>query len=132
MTTTFKGYDRGDGRIGIRNHVVALSTVTCANHVAEKIALKTDVIGITHNAGCLQVGEDFELTKRTIRGMALNPNVGAVLFVGLGCEQVRIKEMVAAVTDKPCEYVVIQESGGTRRAIEDGISKIEKLKESVP
>jgi altronate dehydratase large subunit len=97
--------------------------------VAEKIAQKTGTIPITHTCGCLQVGEDFELTVRTIQGMAQNPNVGAVLVVGLGCEQTPTKQLVASITGKPCDLVIIQESGGSLRAIQDGIQKIEKLRE---
>ena len=131
MTRTFLGYERGNGRVGIRNHVIVLSSVTCANHVAQKIAQKTDTIPVVHETGCLQIGVDLEQGQRTILGVATNPNVGAVLFVGLGCEQTRVKEMAASIRDKPSKYVLIQESGGTLQAIKDGISIIEDMKQEI-
>jgi altronate dehydratase large subunit len=76
----------------------------------------------------MQIGEDFDQAQRSIRGIALSPNVGAVLVVGLGCEQTRIKEAAAAVEGKPSDYIVIQESGGTFKAIQDGILKVEEMK----
>lgn len=124
---TFMGYPRANGRVGIRNYVVVLSTVTCANHVTERIAMQTGAIPITHTNGCLQFGDDLELTIRTIRGCANSPNVGAVLLVGLGCEQTPIKALANSVEGKPCKYLIIQEVGGTRNAIQRGREIIQQL-----
>jgi len=86
---TFMGYPRADSRAGIRNFIAVISTVSCANHVANSIAAQSPfAMPVTHEAGCLQFAQDLELTKRTIRNMGLHPNAGAVIFVGLGCEQV--------------------------------------------
>lgn len=131
MTDHFLGYDRGDGIYGIRNHTLVLSTVTCANHVTNRIAFATGTIPITHTNGCLQIGEDLELTNRTILGCARNPNVGAVLFVGLGCEQTPIKELASSVTGKPCDYLIIQEAGGTKNAIKVGTEIVNDMKAAI-
>lgn len=125
---TFMGYDRGDGRVGVRNHVAVVSTISCANHVVEKIALKTDTIPIVHDTGCLQFGEDRAMTERCIYGAGMNPNVGAVLFVGLGCEQTPTKNIARSVSGKLVKHLFIQESGGTSSAIIDGCAIVEEMK----
>jgi len=86
---------------------------------------------VTHDSGCLQLGEDLEQSQRAILGVANSPNVGAVLFVGLGCEQTPIKEFAASITGKPCDYVVIQELGGTEKCTHEGVSILEKMKKQV-
>jgi altronate dehydratase large subunit len=105
--------------------------VTCANHVVNRITQATGAIPITHTNGCLQIGADLQLTQRTLLGCARSPNVGAVLFVGLGCEQTPIKEFANSVTNKPCELLVIQEVGGTRNAIQAGIEIAEGMKADI-
>jgi altronate dehydratase large subunit len=127
----FLGYLRGDGRIGIRNHVVIVSTVSCANHVVEKIALKTGAIPIVHETGCMQLGSESDLTERSIFGVAMNPNVGAVLFVGLGCEQIPTSKLAKSVSGKPSRYLHIQECGGTSNTIRQGCEIAEELKNAI-
>jgi len=124
---TFQGYRRGDGRVGVRNHVLVVSTISCANHVASLIAQRTGTAAITHDVGCLQFAQDRALTERTIFGAGMSPNVGAVLFVGLGCEQTPTVEMARSVTGKPARHLLIQEAGGTTAAIAAGIDTVREL-----
>ncbi len=130
-TPCFMGYERSDWRVGIRNHLVVISTISCANHVAEKIALKTDSIAIVHYTGCLQFGDDRSMTERCILGAGQNPNVGAVLFVGLGCEQTQTKNIARSVKGKPVRHLLIQESGGTTQAIKDGCGIVDELRRKI-
>jgi len=119
----FLGYRRHDGTVGIRNHLLVIPTVVCANHVAIEISNQlTKSIVIPHQHGCGQLGVDLEQTFRTLAGYGENPNVAAVLVVGLGCESVRPRNLCdeIAKTSKPVEVVIIQEEGGTLRAIEKG------------
>ena len=93
---TFSGYARRNGEVGIRNELWIIPTVGCVNGVAERLARmlekETRTEGIdgirayTHNYGCSQLGDDHEHTRRILRDMALHPNAGGVLIVGLGCE----------------------------------------------
>ena len=124
---TFQGYRRSDGRVGVRNHVLVVSTISCANHVASLIAQRTGTAAITHDVGCLQFAQDRALTERTIFGAGMSPNVGAVLFVGLGCEQTPTVEMARSVTGKPARHLLIQEAGGTTAAIAAGIDTVREL-----
>jgi len=127
----FMGYRRPDGRAGVRNHVLILSTVTCANTVVEKIgrALDDQAISIIHAAGCGQGGDDLEQTHRVLLGTATHPNVGAVLLIGLGCESLDTVALAGevAATGKPTEHFLIQDVGGTTSAVERGIAIAHEL-----
>ena len=119
------GYLRADGRKGIRNAAVVVYLVECAHFVASEIALRfrgrdVQVIGFT---GCYPNLYAHGVLER----LSTHPNVGAVLFVSLGCEgfdRHRLKEAVAA-SGRPTEMVVIQASGGTAGAIAAGAAWIE-------
>ncbi|MDQ6926920.1 MAG: UxaA family hydrolase, partial [Candidatus Eremiobacteraeota bacterium] len=110
------GYKRANGAVGVRNHVLVLPSVMCANHVVDLIGRKVpDVVTVGHPTGCAQVGADFEQTKRTMAGFAANPNVGAVLVVGLGCETNESKALAQeiAARGQRVEVIGIQECGNT-------------------
>ncbi|MBC5810806.1 MAG: UxaA family hydrolase [Candidatus Eremiobacteraeota bacterium] len=121
---TFEGYHRPNGTVGVRNHVLVIPSVMCANHVVDRIGRKlTDAIVVQHPTGCSQVGADFEQTKRTMAGFAANPNVAAVLVVGLGCETNESKALAheIAARGQRVEVIGIQESDGTTNTIARGI-----------
>ena len=120
---TFQGYPRPDGSVGVRNHVLVLPTVACSCHVAAGVAEGVPgAVAIAHQHGCAQIGEDAEATFRTLVGTGANPNVAAVLVVGLGCEQHAARAFAEAIraTGKPVEWLGIQAEGGTSRAIARG------------
>src|SRR3989454_9865046 len=86
----FLGFPRADGRVGVRNHVLVVPTVICSAVVAERIAASIAPVGaaLPHLAGCGQLGPDLTLTHETLAAYCRHPNVGAVIVVALGCEQV--------------------------------------------
>ena len=119
----FKGYRRPDGRTGTRNYVGVLSTVVCANEVAERIA--REVRGATaflHHQGCGQMPTDVARVSQTLIGLGQNPNLASVLLVSLGCESVVVEEVAQAIaaTGKRVEHLVIQEEGGAARSVAKG------------
>jgi len=121
----FQGFRRPDGRVGTRNHVLVVPTVICSSVVAERIAAAAQPLGaaLPHLAGCGQLGPDMRLTHETLGAYCAHPNVGAVIVVALGCEQV-VAQMLADAGrkhGKPVEIVAIQAEGGTVRATEKGI-----------
>lgn len=122
---SFLGYERQNGSIGLRNYVAILPSVGCASEVATRIARRVEgAVAIIHHQGCIQLGSDLEVTVRTLIGLGRNPNVAAVLVIGLGCESVS-PEMLAeeiAESKKPVETVIIQELGGTIETIERGVT----------
>ena len=120
----FMGYRRPDGQIGTRNHVLVVPTVICSAVVSERIAASAAPVSVAlpHLAGCGQLGPDMRLTHETLAAYCAHPNVGAVLVVALGCEQV-IAQMLSETArrhGKPAEIIAIQSDGGTVRATEKG------------
>jgi altronate dehydratase len=125
------GFARPDGRFGVRNHVLVLPSVVCSSHSALEIAGDGDgrAIAITHQHGCLHVGDDLVHTERELVGTAVNPNVAGVVVVSLGCETIngaRLAREIAARGQR-VELVGIQASGGTRHAIAEGRAAVQRL-----
>ena len=90
---TFMGYKRADGQVGIRNEVWIIPTVGCVNGIVQECANRLrqetgsdKIFAFPHNYGCSQLGDDHENTKKILRDMVHHPNAGAILVVGLGCE----------------------------------------------
>ncbi len=129
LNTKFLGFRRHDGRVGIRNHVLVLPTVHCANGVVEAIGRKVpEAIAIPHIYGCSQIGKDREQTKRVLEAYSSHPNVGAVLVVGLGCEQISAKDLAGSLKEKGMNAasLIIQERG-SRASIERGVRIVRRL-----
>ena len=100
--TTFRGYRRENGRVGVRNHVVVLPVDDLSNAACEAVANNIKgAMAIPHPYGRLQFGADLELHFRTLIGTGANPNVAAVVVIGIeeGWTQ-RVVEGIAA-TGKP-------------------------------
>src|SRR5215210_4925353 len=119
------GYIRADGSVGVRNHVLVVPTVICAAVVAERIAAAIAPVGaaLPHLAGCGQIGPDLTVTHETLAAYARHPNVGAVIVVALGCEQVIAQHLAdtARQSGRPAQIVSIQGEGGTVKATARGI-----------
>jgi len=116
----FWGYKRPDGRVGVRNHVLVVPTVICSAVVADRVAAAVAPIGasLPHTAGCGQLGPDLRVTHDTLAAYCGHPNVGAVVVIALGCEQVVAQQLAEAArrAGKPAAIVAIQSEGGTVRA----------------
>jgi altronate hydrolase len=144
---SFMGYRRADGRVGVRNYVGVLTSVNCSATVARLIAQEAErsglldefpnvdgIVPLTHTSGCGMAGsgEGFDLLRRTLWGTAANPNFGAVMLVGLGCEVIQTgrfaKDFGLAGRDT-FQSFTIQDAGGTRKAVEQGL---ERLREMLP
>jgi altronate dehydratase large subunit len=131
MTQAFLGYRRAGGQVGVRNHVLVVPTVICAAVVAERIAAAIAPIGaaLPHLAGCGQIGPDLSVTHDTLAAYTRHPNVGAVIVVALGCEQVVAQYLAdsARQAGKDARIVSIQGEGGTVRATARGIEIAREL-----
>ncbi|HEN8800531.1 TPA: UxaA family hydrolase [Pseudomonas putida] len=109
---TFLGYRRDNGRVGIRNHVIILPVDDISNAAAEAVANNIKgTLGLPHPYGRLQFGEDLELHFRTLIGTGCNPNVAAVVVIGIepGWTR-RVVEGIRA-TGKPVEGFWIEQNG---------------------
>lgn len=128
---SFWGYPRPDGPAGARNYVGVISTVTCANDVAQWIAEKVPGCApFTHQQGCGQTKPDMEIVHRTLISLGCNPNLAAVVLVSLGCEGSadHIVDGIAA-SGKPVAKVVIQELGGVGAAFAEGLRLARQMAE---
>jgi len=106
------GYRRPDGRVGVRNHVVAIPVDDLSNAAVEGIAkLVPGVVPLPHHYGRLQFGEDLDLTFRTLIGTGCNPNVAAAVVVGIEPSWTdRVVEGIAA-SGKPVVGLAIERHG---------------------
>ena len=117
-TTTIQGYKRADGQVGIRNRLLVLFTVVCAEEVSRRIAWQLDDAVVAGWRDCLP----DEGAKRKMIRVAQNPNIAGVLVLSLGCECSDAAGIAGSIADsgKPAELISIQAEGGTKNAIAKG------------
>ncbi|BCL69503.1 D-galactarate dehydratase [Vibrio nigripulchritudo] len=109
---TFMGYRRENGRVGVRNHVLILPLDDISNAACEAVANNIKgTIAIPHAYGRLQFGADLDLHFRTIIGTGSNPNVAAVVVIGIepGWTQ-KVVDGIAE-TGKPVKGFSIEQNG---------------------
>lgn len=112
MKDTFMGYRRDNGRVGIRNHVIILPLDDLSNAACEAVANNIKgTLALPHAYGRLQFGEDLELHFRTLIGTGSNPNVAAVVVIGIEPQWTqRVVDGIAA-TGKPVAGFAIEKHG---------------------
>src|SRR3954451_9320928 len=133
---SFQGYLRPDGQVGTRNYIGIITSVNCSATVARAVADRLNrsgelarygnvdgIVALTHGGGCAlgTQTEGYASLTRTLSGYARNPNFGAILMVGLGCETNQISQILErhALQEGPLlRTMTIQREGGTRRTIE--------------
>lgn len=123
------GFLRQDGRKGVRNLVLVMYTVECAQHVAHAIAAGEEDVQVLGFPGCY----DNQYAVRLMLALGRHPNVGAVLAVGLGCEYTRpdkIADLVAQ-SGRPSDWFYIQSQGGTKKSIERGKRTVRDMRERI-
>lgn len=116
------GYLRRNGTMGIRNELWIVPSVGCVNGQAQAIAARVkaecdcshldDVRVYTHNYGCSQLGEDHANTQKALAALVKHPNAGAVLVLGLGCENNQVsalKEVIGEWDPERVKFLVAQE-----------------------
>ncbi|MDE6623048.1 MAG: altronate dehydratase family protein [Alistipes sp.] len=116
------GYLRKNGTMGIRNELWIVPSVGCVNGQAQAIAARVkaecdcshldDVRVYTHNYGCSQLGDDHANTQRALAALVKHPNAGAVLVLGLGCENNQVsalKETIGEWDDERVKFLIAQE-----------------------
>jgi altronate hydrolase len=118
---------RSDGPKGIRNTLVVAYLVECAHHVAREIQFpyREQGVHLIGFSGCYP--NDYSL--RMMKSLCTHPNVGGVLLLSLGCEGFNRHELQYAILDsgRPCELLVIQQTGGTRATIASGRERVEAI-----
>jgi altronate dehydratase large subunit len=120
---TFNGFPRLDGSVGVRNDVVVLPTVSCANGVVAAIARQApEIVSLYHSHGCGRKGSDLEIHTRTLGNLCCNPNIAAVLIISLGCESLQPDALIEYLekNGKPHALLTIQEEGGSQKTAAKG------------
>jgi len=109
---TITAWRRENGRVGVRNHVLILPVDDISNAACESVANNVKgTLAIPHAYGRLQFGEDLDLHFRTMIGTGSNPNVAAVVVIGIEPEWTKIIVDGIAKTGKPVEGFSIEQKG---------------------
>ena len=141
---TFQGIVREDGKVGTRNYIGVLATVSCSVSVARLIANGVPkeqlsrfphvdgIVSLGHGSGCGMADdqEAFSLLQRTLAGYARNPNFAAILLVGLGCEVNNLDCLLknkSLYTGPALRALNIQETGGSRVTVTRGVEAITEM-----
>ncbi len=140
-TPMLEGWPRGDGRKGIRNVVAVAYLVECAHHVAREIVAQFrepfdafDDPAAPREASVHLIGfpgcYPNSYAEKMMTRLTTHPNVGAVLFVSLGCESMNKHYLVEQVraSGRPVEVLTIQEKGGTRSTIQHGMDWVREAR----
>ncbi|SJZ54842.1 D-altronate dehydratase [Consotaella salsifontis] len=126
---TIDAYVRANGEIGVRNDLWIIPLVGCINGLAKNVARRFERMGalpegcrvlvLDHPYGCSQLGDDLDNTRNILRDLAVHPNAGGVLIMGLGCEN-NTRELFIQGFEHPdprrIRYLTTQEVGDEMEA----------------
>lgn len=143
---SFQGYRRTGGTVGTRNYIALIATVNCSATVIRRAAEQINqsgllaeyanvdgVFALAHGSGCGMnaSGPGWDNLNRVIMGYAAHPNVGAAVFVGLGCEMMQISRLrrshEEARNAAQFHAISIQESGSTQATINAVVAKVQEI-----
>ena len=134
---SFKGYRRKNGEVGIRNEIWVIPTVGCVNGITHRLTDRLQqetqgagvdaIVAFPHNYGCSQLGDDHENTRKILRDMVLHPNAGAVLVVGLGCENNQVGAFREILGDYDTERIRFMETQKVDDELETGMALLREL-----
>lgn len=129
LQRSWPGYLRADGRKGIRNLLLVIYTVECAQFVAHAIASDEPDAHVIGFPGCY----DNQYAVRLLLALARHPNVGAVLAVGLGCEYTQPAKIADVVrkSGRLAESFFIQDAGGTSKSVAKGKALLAQMREQM-
>lgn len=135
-------YRRANGDVGIRNELWILPTVGCVNGIARQILQRflketqdaEDIDGaflFSHTFGCSQLGQDHDNTRTMLQNMVRHPNAGAVLVIGLGCENNQVdafRDTLGSFESDRVEFMVCQQHDDE---VEAGLERLHALYEKM-
>jgi altronate hydrolase len=132
----FMGYRRADGQVGIRNEVWILCTVGCVAETVRRIAEQAQarfagrcdgIFAFGHPFGCSQLGDDLSGTRQLLASLAQHPNAGAVLVVGLGCENNQLSALIADLGSRGADRLAYFNAQAVADEIESGVEALAPL-----
>ena len=145
LNKTFSGYVRKNGLTGTRNYYLVVPTSMCVSETADQVVRYLEsskdvehkypnvdgIVAISNTEGCgCAANEQIERFLGVLKGYIRHPNVGGCLIMDLGCEQTNYEKMFSCLSDtvaenlKPIDWITVQESGGTRLAIDKAVNII--------
>ena len=139
-TLYFDGYRRSSGKVGTRNEIWILSTVGCVSSLTRKIAWAANelhkdecdgIFAFTHPFGCSQTGDDLEDTRLIMANLALHPNAGAVLIIGLGCEDNQGSLLLDALPESRKARIGFFNCQGVANEFAEGMASVAKLVQQI-
>lgn len=146
---TVNVYERSNGEVGIRNELWIIPTVGCVNGTAntiiktftakmaekgidlDKLDYLDGVYAFPHNYGCSQMGDDHANTRQTLQNIALHPNAGGVLILGLGCENNQVETFMETLCSFDTDRIVPLIAQQTEDEIEASCMVLERLLEKM-
>lgn len=141
LPTEFQGYRRANGKVGTRNELWIINTVGCVNRAAMRVAelarkefaellSLSNIDGIhafTHPFGCSQLGDDLSNTRELLAGLIQHPNAGAVLILGLGCENNQLAKLLQASPDVDQQRIRAFNAQQVEDEVEQGLAAVGEL-----
>ncbi len=145
---TFDGYVRADGSVGTRNLVGVVTSGMCSSTEAREIASRAmreiysrakypnvdGVVPVVHESGCgMPDGRPVRLLNQLLANSLRHPNLGAAIYIDLGCGKTCVECSVPIFEDSVPGYngrvvnMTIQQLGGSRKTVERGLEVVEKL-----
>ncbi len=128
----FLGYQRYDGRVGIRNLILVFAVVECVEGIARRVAEQVkSAVPVTQHYSCLHLGN--EQVVNTMVGIAENPNIAGVILIGMGCEalQPEIFSERLSGSGKPVEILSVREMGGVVRTVKRGVEIARNIEDKI-
>ncbi len=125
------GYVRADGRVGFRNYIAVIPLAGCAQEVARRIADKVDsAVLLPQPLGCDLGGADMERLGTILYQLATHPNVGAAIFVTLGCAEANSHKTSERTgkTGRDVKMINVQQVGGTSACIAAGVEAAKEMR----
>lgn len=136
---SFLGYRRANNRVGCRNYIALVSLVGCisaamddlmrdiSRDISKRHGNIDGVLSLSHNLGCSQVGPGLKKVRDVILGLTKNPNIGGIVFVELGCQNLQMTDILEAFGDGASQRIRsfrAQEAGDERIAIAKLINEV--------
>ena len=128
----FLGYQRYDGRVGIRNLILVFAVVECVEGIARRISEQVkSAVAVTQHYSCLHLGN--EQVVNTMLGIAENPNIAGIILIGMGCEAFRVDIFSERLSKsgKPMEILGCRDMGGVARTVKKGIEIVKKMERKI-
>ncbi len=135
--STFNGFLRHNGEVGIRNELWIVPLVACVNCVANALVEKfrnseyakyTDgIFALCHSYGCSQLGCDHENTRKILADLCKHPNAGGVLVLGLGCENNKLTDFKEALGDYDTKRVKFLQAQSSIDEVTDAFELLKEL-----